>query len=81
MPRDTPGPNSGLAGGGLEDVLQAGISDPHQLGETKSLAAEHPDWVKDLDARIDAFLADTGAPVPKANPAYDLQVAMRRTGC
>ena len=34
-----------------------------------------------MDARIDAFLADTGALVPKAHPAYYLQVAMRRTGC
>ena len=40
------------------------------LGETNNLAAEMPDKVADLNARIDAFIEDTGALVPKPNPAY-----------
>ncbi len=46
------------------------------LGETTNLAAERPNVAKELDTLIDGFLADTGALVPKANPAYDPQVAM-----
>ena len=40
------------------------------LGETKNLAAQMPDKVKELDALIDAFVKDTGALYPKPNPAY-----------
>jgi arylsulfatase A-like enzyme len=40
------------------------------LGETKDLAAAQPARVKELDALIDAFLADTGATYPRPNPAY-----------
>jgi len=40
------------------------------LGETKNLAAEQPERVKELDALIDGFLADTGALYPRPNPAY-----------
>ena len=45
------------------------------LGETHNLAAEMPDMVKELDALIDGFIADTGALVPMPNPAYKPQVA------
>ena len=40
------------------------------LSETKNLAAQMPDEVKELDALIDGFLADTGALIPKPNPNY-----------
>ena len=40
------------------------------LGETKNLEAQWPIKVKELDALIDGFLKDTGALVPKPNPAY-----------
>ncbi|NLX98976.1 MAG: sulfatase [Rhodopirellula sp.] len=46
------------------------------LGETKNLAAEQSELVKELDRLIDQFLADTGALVPKPNPAYDPRQAM-----
>ena len=41
------------------------------LGETKNLAAQHPDMVKELNAMISRFLEDTKAIVPKPNPSYD----------
>jgi len=41
------------------------------IGETTNLAAQHPALVKELDALIDRFLADTKALVPKPNPAYN----------
>jgi len=41
------------------------------IGETTNLAAQHPALVKELDALIDRFLADTDALVPKPNPAYN----------
>ena len=40
------------------------------LGETTNLASRLPDKVRELDALIDAFIADTGARVPRPNPAY-----------
>jgi arylsulfatase A-like enzyme len=40
------------------------------IGETNNLAAEMPDEVARLDALIDDFIMDTGALVPKPNPAY-----------
>jgi arylsulfatase A-like enzyme len=40
------------------------------LGETKDRAAAEPARVKELDALIDGFLADTGATYPLPNPAY-----------
>ena len=40
------------------------------LGETKNLAEEMPDKVRELNALIDGFLRDTNALVPKPNPAY-----------
>jgi len=45
------------------------------IGETNNLADRMPDKVKELDALIDKFIADTGAIVPKPNPAYDPTVA------
>lgn len=40
------------------------------LSETKNLAAEQPARVKELDAFIDGFLADTGATYPRPNPVF-----------
>ena len=40
------------------------------LGEAKNLATVQPAKVKQLDALIDGFLADTGATYPRLNPAY-----------
>ncbi len=40
------------------------------LGETRNLASKMPAKVKELDALIERFLRDTGALVPKRNPAY-----------
>ena len=40
------------------------------LGETNNLAAKMPEKVKELDARIDRFVAETGALYPKPNPDY-----------
>lgn len=45
------------------------------LGETTNLAAKLPEKVGELDALIDRFLADTGAPAPKPNPDYRGQAA------
>ena len=41
------------------------------LGETTDLAAKEPERVKQMDARIEAFLKDTGAVVPIPNPKFD----------
>ena len=41
------------------------------IGERNDLAAAQPDRVKQLDALIEKFLADTKAVTPKPNPAYD----------
>ncbi|MDH4444152.1 MAG: sulfatase [Akkermansiaceae bacterium] len=41
------------------------------IGETKNLAAEHPDMVKKFDALIHQHLKDIDAVIPVKNPAYD----------
>lgn len=41
------------------------------LSETNNLAAAEPQKVRELDALIDGFLADTKALLPRPNPAYD----------
>jgi len=41
------------------------------LGETKNLAEQQPERVAELNREIDRFLQETGALVPKPNPAYD----------
>jgi arylsulfatase A-like enzyme len=41
------------------------------IGETKNLAANNPQLVKQLNAEMDAYLLETEAVVPAANPAYD----------
>lgn len=41
------------------------------LSETNNVAAKEPSRVKELDAKIEAFLADTKAVLPKINPAFD----------
>ena len=49
------------------------------LGETKNLAAQRPDKVQELDALIDAFVKDTGALYPRANPAYKPRAAAKES--
>ncbi|HQL72752.1 MAG: Arylsulfatase [Planctomycetes bacterium ADurb.Bin126] len=65
--------------------LAAGDPAAHELynlrediGENKNLAADQPARVKELDALIDAFLADTGATYPRPNPAYRPSAATTR---
>lgn len=41
------------------------------ISESNNLAAKLPEKVKALDALIDQFILDTGALVPKKNPAYN----------
>ena len=41
------------------------------IGETQDLASQQPERVKQMDALIEKFLADTQAVTPKPNPAYD----------
>lgn len=41
------------------------------LGETRDLSAQQPERVRSLRAKLDGFLRDTGAVLPKPNPAYD----------
>jgi hypothetical protein len=45
------------------------------LGEAKNLAAAQAGRVRELDALIDGFLADTGATYPRPNPAYNPALA------
>jgi arylsulfatase A-like enzyme len=40
-------------------------------GEKNNLAAQRPELVRELDALIETFLADTKAVVPVPNPAFD----------
>ena len=44
------------------------VDDP---GETRDLADRHPERVRDLRARLDAWLTDTGAALPTVNPAFE----------
>jgi arylsulfatase A-like enzyme len=41
------------------------------LGEKSNLAAQQPERVRELDALIERFLADTRAVLPLPNPAFD----------
>jgi arylsulfatase A-like enzyme len=40
-------------------------------GETRDVAAQEPQLVKDLSAELATWLAETGAVIPKPNPSYD----------
>ncbi|MEM6689477.1 MAG: sulfatase [Planctomycetota bacterium] len=40
------------------------------IGETRNLASEMPDKVKELDVLIDQFVVETNALYPQPNPAY-----------
>ncbi|MEI6715307.1 MAG: sulfatase [Verrucomicrobiota bacterium] len=46
------------------------------LGETRNLATEHPDQVKELDALISQHLKDINAVIPVKNAAFDPTVKM-----
>jgi len=48
------------------------------LGETRNLAASRPEKVRELNARIDRFLKETGALYPRPNPAYKPDAAADR---
>ncbi|MCB1092883.1 MAG: N-acetylgalactosamine 6-sulfate sulfatase, partial [Verrucomicrobiae bacterium] len=39
-------------------------------GERRDLAAEHPDRVAEMDAKIEAFLKQTEAVTPRPNPDF-----------
>jgi arylsulfatase A-like enzyme len=43
------------------------------LSETTDLSDKMPEKVKELDAMLAAWLKDTGAKLPKSNPAYNAQ--------
>ena len=54
-----------------EAFKQAGYATMHagdDPGETKNLAATHPEKTAELNARLDAFLQDTRALMPAPNP-------------
>jgi len=40
-------------------------------GETRDLAAARPEKVRELSARLDHYLQDTAAVIPRKNPSYD----------
>jgi arylsulfatase A-like enzyme len=48
------------------------------VGEANNLAAEMPAKVDELNARIEAFLKDTGALVPRPNPTYCPHTRIRK---
>lgn len=50
------------------------------MGETRDLAKEQPERVKTLRAKLDGFLRDTGAVLPKPNPAYDPSLHIQVAG-
>ena len=50
------------------------------IGETKNLAAEQPERVKELDSLIDGFHKNTGALIPAKNPAFNPQTEMPSVG-
>jgi len=41
------------------------------ISETQNIAADFPDVVRELDSKVEEFLAKTGAVVPIANPRFD----------
>ncbi|MCX8496940.1 MAG: sulfatase [Akkermansiaceae bacterium] len=50
------------------------------LAESKNLAAEHPDKVKEFDALIRQHLKDINAVIPVKNPGYDPAAKMPEPG-
>jgi arylsulfatase A-like enzyme len=50
------------------------------LGETKDLAADKPELVRELNALISGFLRDTDAVIPLRNPGYDPNAAAKGKG-
>lgn len=83
MPAPTPAtPASSVRAGDWKLIRfycdNADQTDRHELynlaadpGERHDLAAAQPDRVRQLAARLDKFLQDTSAVVPRANPAYN----------
>ncbi len=51
----------------------------HDVGESKNLAANRPELVRELNALINGFLQDTAAVVPVRNPTYGQAIAARGT--
>ena len=45
------------------------------MGESKNLAAENPEIVRELNNLISGFLRDTEAVIPVRNPAYNADAA------
>ena len=45
------------------------------VGESKNVAADHPEMVRELNDLITGFLRDTEAVIPLRNPAYDPNTA------
>ena len=43
----------------------------NDIGESRNLCDDYPERVRELDARIDAFLAETEAVQPAPNPVFD----------
>ena len=50
------------------------------IGETKNMAVEKPELVKELDSLIDAFHKNTGALIPQKNPAFNPKAEMPTVG-
>jgi hypothetical protein len=64
----------GRPGEHIEDRMSAAAADFYNLrddlGESRNLAGEKPELVKELDGLIAEFLRETDAVVPVRNPAY-----------
>ena len=57
-------------------------NDEHEadIGETKNLAVEKPEPVKELDSLIDTFHKNTGALIPAKNPTFNPKEEMPPVG-
>lgn len=75
--KDAQGPASAIYVGDLKliHVYETGAVKLFNLatdpGERHDLASQQPDKVKELDARLIAYLKTVGAQLPKPNPNYD----------
>ncbi|MCL5271106.1 MAG: hypothetical protein M1457_11300 [bacterium] len=57
-------------GGNYHELYNLG----DDIGETRNLAGENSEMVRELDALIDGHLKNTGGLLPRRNPAYDPNV-------